>query len=110
VTQYGRWQFGEDNWTWIKTDPNPNKDRPVGGAAVIQLGADEFIVAGSDLRLRFTLDKPGSGENSQFLNVEEGTFVNGQWRMARRWNGDQIDYGLNLTAPVLLKVRLGTYR
>jgi hypothetical protein len=30
--------------------------------------------------------------------------------MARRWNGDQVDYGLNLAAPTLLKVRLGTYR
>jgi hypothetical protein len=30
--------------------------------------------------------------------------------MRRRWNGDQTDYGLNLGAPTLLKVRLGTYR
>ena len=30
--------------------------------------------------------------------------------MLRRWNGDQIDYGINLTRPTLLKVRLGTYR
>ena len=36
---------------------------------------------------------------SQFLDVEEGTFDNGRWVMERRWNGDQIDYGLNLTRP-----------
>jgi len=82
----------------------------VGGAALIQIGPDEFLVAGSDIRLEFSLDRPESGENSQFLDVEEGTFVNGQWRMARRWNGDQVDYGLNLATPTLLKVRLGTYR
>ena len=110
ITQYGRWQFGEDNWSWIKTDPNPNKDRPVGGAAVIQLGADEFLVAGSDVRVRFSLDKPGPGENMQLVDVEEGTFADGKWVMKRRWNGDQTDYGLNLTHPVLLKVRMGTYR
>jgi len=110
TTQYGRWQFGEDNWTWIHTDPNPNKDEPVGGAAVIQLGPDEFLVAGSDVRVRFSLDKAAPGENGQFLDVEEGTFDNGQWRMARRWNGDQTDYGINLTKPALLKVRMGTYR
>jgi beta-galactosidase GanA len=46
----------------------------------------------------------------QFLDVEEGTFENGRWVMERRWNGDQTDYGLNLTKPTLLKVRLGTYR
>jgi beta-galactosidase GanA len=110
TTQYGRWQFGEDNWTWIHTDPNPNKDRPVGGAALVQLGPDEFLLAGSDVRVRFSLDKPAAGENVQFLDVEEGTFVNGEWVMKRRWNGDQTDYGLNLTNPTLLKVRLGIYR
>jgi beta-galactosidase GanA len=110
TAQYGRWQFGEDNWTWIHTDPNPAKDRPVGGAAVIQLGPDEFLVAGSDVRIRFSLGKPTAGDNVQFLDVEEGTFVGGRWAMARRWNGDQTDYGLNLTHPVLLKVRMGTYR
>jgi beta-galactosidase GanA len=110
TTQYGRWQFGEDDWTWIQTDPNPNKDRPVGGAAVIQLAPDEFLVAGSDVRVRFALAHPPAGDNVQFLSVEEGTFENGRWVMERRWNGDQTDYGLNLTQPVLLKVRMGTYR
>ena len=110
TTQYGRWQFGEDNWTWIKTDSNPSKDKPIGGAAIIQLGPDEFLVAGSDVRVRFSLDTPAAGENSQFLAVDEGTFHDGKWQLARRWNGDQIDYGLNITKPVLLKVRLGTYR
>jgi beta-galactosidase GanA len=90
--------------------PNPKKDLLVGGAAVIQLGPDEFLVAGSDVRLRFSLDGPAKGDNVQFLDVEEGTFQNGQWVMARRWNGDQTDYGLNLTKPTLLQVRLGTYR
>ena len=28
--------------------------------------------------------------------AEEGTFDNGAWVMRRRWNGDQIDYGLQL--------------
>jgi beta-galactosidase GanA len=107
---YGMWEFGERDWTWIDMPPNPKKDLPVGGAAVIQLGPDEFLVAGSDVRLRFSLDGPATGDNVQFLDVEEGSFLNGQWVMARRWNGDQTDYGLNLTKPTLLKVRLGTYR
>jgi len=110
TTQYGQWQFGEKDATWIKTDPNPNNDRPVGGAAVIQLDPDEFLIAGSDVRVRLSLAKAAPGESVQFRDVEEGTFVNGQWRMARRWNGDQTDYGLNFTKPTLLKVRMGTYR
>jgi beta-galactosidase GanA len=110
TAMYGMWEFGERDWTWIDTPPNPKKDLPVGGAALIQIGADEFLLAGSDVRIRFALDKPHSGDNVQFLDVEEGTFDNGRWVMKRRWNGDQTDYGLNLTQPVLLKVRVGIYR
>jgi beta-galactosidase GanA len=110
TAQFGLWQFGEREWTWIETESHPNADRPVGGAAVAQLGPDEFLVAGADLRLRFGLATPREGENVQLLGVEEGTFEDGRWVMLRRWNGDQIDYGLNFTEPVLLRVRLGTYR
>jgi beta-galactosidase GanA len=110
TAMYSLWEFGEREWTWIDIPPHPNKDRPVGGAALIQLGADEFLLAGSDVRVRFGLAAPAVDEKSQYLDVEEGTFVNGRWVMKRRWNGDQTDYGLNLTAPTLLKVRVGTYR
>lgn len=110
TAQYGLWAFGDPSWTFMKFPPNPKKDEPVGGAALIQLGRDEFLLAGSDVRISFGLAQPSSGEAAQFLDVEEGTFVNGRWVMARRWNGDQTDYGLNLDAPTLLKVRLGTYR
>ena len=34
----------------------------------------------------------------------------GKWVFRRRWNGDQTDYGLNVTTvPALLRVRLATY-
>lgn len=58
----------------------------------------------------FDLDHPQPRENVQYTSLEEGTFENGVWVTSRAWNGDQIDYGLNLTAQVLLKVRMGTYR
>ena len=112
TAQYELWEFGERDWTWIKTDPHPTKGRPVGGAVVAQLAPDEFLVAGSQSRIRFDLDKPAAGENGTVLRVEEGTFAeDGRWLMTRVWNGDQTDYGLNFTAqPVLLKVKLGSYR
>ena len=110
TAMYGMWEFGERDWTWIDMPPHPNKDKPVGGAAMIQLGPDEFLLAGSDVRIRFGLDQPRTGDNVQFLDVEEGTYEKGRWVMKRRWNGDQTDYGLNLTRPALLKVRMGIYR
>jgi beta-galactosidase GanA len=110
TAMYGMWEFGERDWTWIDMPVNPKKNQPVGGAAIIQTGPDEFLVAGSDIRIRFGLDKAEPGANVQFVSVEEGTFDAGRWQMKRRWNGDQTDYGLNLTQPVLLRVRMGIYR
>jgi beta-galactosidase GanA len=110
TAKYGLWAFGDPSWTFMKIPPNPKKEQPVGGAALIQLAPNEFLLAGSDVRIHFDLAAPAMGESSQFLSVEEGTFENGRWVMARRWNGDQTDYGLNLDAPTLLRVRLGTYR
>jgi hypothetical protein len=44
-------------------------------------------------------------------SAEEGRFnASGRWVMERRWNGDQVDSGLNLTGrTTILKVRMGRY-
>jgi beta-galactosidase GanA len=111
TAQYDLWEFGERDWTWIKMDPHPTKGQPVGGMVVAQLEPNEFLLAGSEVRVRFGLDKPAQGETGMVLRVEEGTLDNqGRWVMSRVWNGDQTDYGINLTEPVLLKVKLGSYR
>jgi beta-galactosidase GanA len=111
TAQFGLPAFGEREWTWLKSQPPAWAGQPVGGGVVAQLAADEFLIAGDHVRLRFALASPAKGEQVQILSAEEGTFVNGQWVMRRRWNGDQTDYGFNFAEePVLLKVRLGTYR
>ena len=112
TASYEQWEFGERDWTWIKFEPHPTKGKPLGGLVVAQLGPDEFLVAGSDVRARFSLDAAKGGEIGTIVRVEEGTFApDGRWVMSRVWNGDQTDYGLNFTAtPVLLKVKMGTYR
>ena len=112
TAMFDLWQFGERDWTWIETDPHPTKGQPVGGMVVAQLGPGEFMVAGQHVRARFGHDKPSDGETGTMLRVEEGTFDDdGNWVMRRVWNGDQTDYGLNFTdQPVLLKVKLGSYK
>jgi hypothetical protein len=110
TAQYGLWAFGDPSWTFTEMPSHPNKVRLVGGAALIQLGPDEFLLAGSDVRIGFGLANPRPGDNVHFLSVEEGTFEDGRWVMKRRWSGDQTDYGLNLGEPTLLKVRLGVWR
>ncbi len=110
TAQFARWSFGEDDWTWIERDAHPLKDAPVGGALVARLGPDRFLVTGNDVRVRLALAEPRPGEQAQILSAEEGTFVGGEWRMTRRWNGDQIDYGFNFGAePVWLMIEMGSY-
>ncbi|MFZ2995835.1 MAG: DUF5597 domain-containing protein [Sphingobium sp.] len=108
--EWGQWQFGMKEWTFFKADPTPAADKPVGGFAVIQLSADEFLLVGDHVRVSFE-PKPGSPRNGIMLRAEEGRFDNGKWVMSRIWNGDQTDYGLNLTdRPQVLKITMGHYR
>jgi beta-galactosidase GanA len=112
TAQFELWQFGEREWTWIQTDPHPTKGKAVGGAVALQLGPDEFLVAGAWTRLRFGLANAKPGDQWQYLSVEQGSFdAGGNWVRHHVWNGDQTDYGLNFTGkPVLLKVRLGRWK
>lgn len=104
TAQFGLWQMKERGDSRLPL--HPNASRPVGGAVVAQLGPDEFLVAGRDVRMRFA---SATNQTMQYISVEEGRLQNGSWVMRRRWNGDQTDFGLNFVEPVLLKVRLGTY-
>nr|WP_236616895.1 DUF5597 domain-containing protein [Sphingobium lactosutens] len=108
--EWGQWQFGMKEWTMFNPEPTPDADKPVGGFAVIQLSADEFLLVGDHVRVNFE-PAPGSPRNGIMLRAEEGRFENGKWVMTRVWNGDQTDYGLNLTdLPQVLKITMGHYR
>jgi len=84
---------------------------PDGGVVVVELGKDEYLVAGHHVRVDF---KPAfaPGKKRLWLKVEEGNYdAAGNWKTARIWNGDQTDYGLNLKTDenVLLRVRMTTF-
>lgn len=105
---WGQWQFGEKDWTWLPSEPPEWAEAPVGGVAVAQLSQTEYLVMGDHVRVRFS---PADGAaNGVVVSVEEGTFENGKWVLKRRWNGDQTDYGINLIdRPQVLKVTTGFY-
>lgn len=110
TARYGEWQFGQKDWTWLKSEAAPWASQPVGGVAVAQLSADEFLVTGDHVRLSFGTAK-GGADHGMMLRVEEGHFADGIWVMDRIWNGDQTDYGVNIIdRPVWLKVTMGRYR
>ncbi|MBJ6121818.1 DUF5597 domain-containing protein [Sphingomonas mollis] len=110
TASWGAWQFGQKDWTWIKSSPPPWADQPVGGVAVAQMSADEFLVVGDHVRLEFGTAKGGAA-NGMVVSVEEGGFADGRWVTQRVWNGDQTDYGINLIdRPQVLRVTMGRYR
>ncbi|HJV68022.1 DUF5597 domain-containing protein, partial [Ideonella sp.] len=76
-----------------------------------QIGDDEFVIVGQYARVRIEPVASADGHGAMAASVEEGHFDDtGHWRMERRWNGDQIDWGLNFTGrPTVLKVRMGRY-
>ena len=112
VVQYGEWQFGERDAAWMPDTPHPTDGKPVGGAVIVQTGGDEFLIAGSNARVRIALAEAKPGESAAMLRVEEGTLAeDGSFVMRRVWNGDQTDHGLNFNSqPVLLKVTMGSYQ
>ena len=110
--EWARLSFTSDVWGVgeaddRKAEKQPNREIPDGGALIARLSANEFLVTGYRARVTF-----GSAKDERFMlaRVEEGHFENGQWVFDRVWNGDQSDYGLNLTTlPQVLKVKLATY-
>ena len=111
TTQYARWMFGEDDWSFAGQTEHPLKDEPTGGAMLAQLDEDTFLLTGRNVRVRLALSNPMAGEHEQIIEAQEGHFENGKWVMRRRWNGDQVDYGFNFgEQPVWLRVKMGTYQ
>lgn len=103
VITYGVPQF------WFQGEP-PGNPEPIGRALVVQLAADEFLVTGAHARISLVAADPAVAERQIYHSVDEGTYVDGEWKFRRRWNGDQTDYGLNFSsAPQLLRVKLATY-
>ncbi|WP_116090919.1 DUF5597 domain-containing protein [Sphingomonas crusticola] len=101
---FGRAQFG--------MKPPTGNETPSGGAAIAEIGPDEYLVTGYHVRVEFALAKPDPGDHVMMARVEEGHYDSaGRWVFERVWNGDQTDYGLNFTSiPQLLHVKLAAYR
>jgi len=65
---------------------------PYAAAIFIATGPDEYIVAGSAVRVAFSPNTPGP-PLAGLGTVEEGTFVNGRWVPGRQLAGDDTGQG-----------------
>ena len=108
---FREFQFGEREYLKDKNEYAEGTDQPSGGAAIAQIGPDEFVIVGQQIRVKLSGTGPNAGKPTGYARVEEGRFdADGKWVMERNWNGDQTDYGLNLPAvPTVLKVKMGSY-
>jgi beta-galactosidase GanA len=99
---YGRPMFGNP--------PPVGNDPASGGAAIAELGPNEYLVTGLHARVSFSPSRELEDRQMIIARVEEGHFENGRWIFERVWNGDQIDWGLNFSGnPHVLRVRLASY-
>lgn len=107
---YGQWMFGEREWENNKKESPAHAAVAQGGVAIAQIADDEFVLVGQFARVRID-DTEGSGR-AMLVFAEQGRFdAQGRWVMERRWNGDQVDWGLNFTGqPVVLKLKMARYR
>jgi len=81
-----------------------------GRALVAEVAPDEFIVMGFDARVDFRTSRSSKFQNAQFLRVEEGTFVNGEWKASRLLNGDETFFGFFLPATgAIIRAKLTSY-
>lgn len=100
--------FGQLQFGWDKPVGNP---RPTGGVAIAELGTNEYLLTGFDARVAFEMANAKADESMVYVRVEQGHYAEGKWVFERVWNGDQTDYGLNLTdRPTVLRVKLGHYQ
>lgn len=104
---FGAWKAEVSFGVARNNEPRGNAS-PTGRALVAQLGEDQFLVTGMFSRVDF---RPRAAEKQrQFLRVEEGSYLDGEFKMIRIWNGDETDWGLNFRSePVILRVSLATF-
>lgn len=96
--------FGKINITVVFQ--NPIAPMPENGVVMgVKVNEDEAYVIGYHCAIQLL---PGDSKNLDILELEEGTFINGQWSKRRRLNGDEAA-SLMIDKPQLFRLKVYTY-
>jgi beta-galactosidase GanA len=99
-------------YSWANAVRSDGETPRVGGM-IIMNGPDEFIIAGSGIVVTFESAKK-DGTLAGIGSLDEGGFVNGNWKPGRRMNGDQSHQGRHMHLQggqySMQKVRLYSYK
>jgi beta-galactosidase GanA len=83
------------------------------GGLVMQIGDDEFLVAGRGITVTFA-DATGAGDAVGFIKVAEGVYEQGVWKEGRWLNGDETHQGRHIRlggdAYTIQRVKVYRYR
>ncbi|HRE43338.1 MAG TPA: DUF5597 domain-containing protein [Terricaulis sp.] len=94
----------DDPWT-----PREAQNLAAHGGLIIQLGPEEYLVAGQGITITFHTEGAIAGIES----IHEGAYIDGAWRPGRLLNGDENHQGRHLRLPPgqfgLQRVRLYRY-
>ena len=113
--------LGSYTFTARFTQPNPvaigaHAEPPIHGAhggLIVQLGPNDFLVAGTGMILTFGVPASSTGQ-AGIDSIWEGTFVKGVWTPGRNLNGDDDNQGRWLVLPpgefTMRRVKLYRYR
>lgn len=97
--------FGKGSANAMKPD-----SIPLGKALVVKLSENEFLAAGELCHITFRPAGNHAAKAWQYLKVQEGVYVNGEFKVRRELNGDETDWGGPYFGerPVLLRITLTT--
>ena len=109
LLDFGKWRatvaFGQRR---PPADPLAAARIAPGRVLVTPVGPDEFLVAGLNARVTFSLSHPQPHERWQYIRVEEGTYDGGTWKPSRWLNGDETFSGIVMRPEGnIVHVRLG---
>lgn len=113
IVQLGNYEFTfKHDYTLNWSDGAKEETWPMSSAIIIEIGKDEFYIAGSGIVVTFKPIK-NTNLNVGILKTDQGKFENGVWKTIRHFNGDQTHQGRHIRISVgdyeIQKVKLYTY-
>jgi hypothetical protein len=85
----------------------PDDVRPFG--LIINTAPDEFLIIGSYLSLKFSIDSP-DGKKVAAGSIDEGIYVKGVWKPGRRINGDEVYFSMPKGKLLMQKIKVFQYK
>jgi len=71
----------------------PVYDRPSGKLMIVKLSENKFLLIGTGCHITFRPGGVNAGKAWEYLDVEEGHYENGVFKLLRILNGDETDWG-----------------